>query len=120
MLTAVECVDGVAVSTWPTAEGVIRLVQPTVYIKGRDYENPDDDLTGKIHEERHAVEVHGGRIVFTDDITFSSSALINRHLNVFDPQVGAYLADRRDNGTLERALGAIEQVKQMRVLLVGD
>src|ERR1043166_8339539 len=79
MLAALECVDGVAVTKWPTAEGVIRLVQPGVYIKGRDYENPNDDLTGKILEERRAVEAHGGRVVFTDDITFSSSALINRH-----------------------------------------
>jgi rfaE bifunctional protein nucleotidyltransferase chain/domain len=120
MLAALECVDGVAVSNWPTAEGVIRLLQPGVYIKGGDYENPNDDLTGKIQEERRAVEAHGGRIVFTNDITFSSSALINRHLSVFDPQVSAYLGERRDNGTLDRALAAIDAIKNQRVLVVGD
>lgn len=120
MLAALECIEGVAVSNWPTAEGVIRLVRPDVYIKGRDYENPDDDLTGKINEERRAVEAHGGKVVFTDDITFSSSALINRHLNVFEPQVSAYLAGRRDDGTLDRALAALEAIKGQRVTLVGD
>jgi bifunctional ADP-heptose synthase (sugar kinase/adenylyltransferase) len=120
MLAALECVDGVAVSNWPTAEGVIRLIQPGVYIKGRDYENPNDDLTGKIKDERRLVEAHGGKVVFTDDITFSSSALINRHLNVFEPQVSAYLAGRRDDDTLDRALTAVEAIKNQRVLIVGD
>ncbi len=78
MLAAMENVDWVGVSNWPSAEGVIRLVKPDVYVKGSDYENPGDDLTGMIEAERQAVADHGGRIVFTDDITFSSSSLINQ------------------------------------------
>ena len=73
LLAAIEFVDYVAINYEPTAEYVLSTVRPSVYVKGSDYENPEDDLTGGIVRERDAVEEHGGRIVFTKDITFSSS-----------------------------------------------
>src|ERR1700722_17785313 len=100
MIAALECVEYVAVSHWPTAEGVLHLVRPDVYVKGSDYKNEDEDITGKISKEKEIVEGYGGRIVFTDDITFSSSNLINRHLAVFDPEVNAYLGERRPTDML--------------------
>ncbi len=120
MIAALECVDHVAISRWPTAEGVLRLVKPDVYVKGSDYRDARDDLTGMIAREREIVEAGGGRIAFTDDITFSSSALINRHLSVFDPTVNAYLAELRATDMLGAVLEAIESVRDKRVLLIGD
>ena len=103
-----------------SAEQMLDLIQPDVYVKGSDYTNEGEDLTGKIRMEREAVERHGGRVLYTDDITFSSSSLINRHLNVFDPAVMAYLNGLDKEAQLERALGAMDQIKDMRVLLVGE
>ncbi len=120
MLAAMQCVDWVAVSNWPTAEGVIRLVRPDVYVKGPDYRDAVDDVTGMIDVERDAVEEHGGRVVFTDDITLSSSSLINKHLGMFDPLVDGYLSPLRQGDFLERVLAAIDSVQDMKVLLVGD
>ncbi len=120
MVAALACVDFVAVSNWPTAEGVLRLVQPGVYVKGSDYRNADEDLTGKIAEEREIVESHGGRIHFTDDITFSSSSLINRYLSVFDPSINAYLGRLREQGVMDAAMEALDAIRDKRVLLIGD
>lgn len=120
MLAAMESVDYVAVNDAPTAEDVLRTVQPDVYVKGSDYENSDDDVTGKISAEREAVENHGGRLVFTKDITFSSSALINRYLDVYDPPLRDYLEGFRIRATLKQLLGLIDSVKDKRVLLIGD
>lgn len=120
MIAALECVDFVAVSQWPTAEGVLHLVRPDVYVKGSDYKNEQEDITGKIAKEREIVEGYGGRIVYTDDITFSSSGLINRHLAVFDPAVNGYLSQLRQTDMLQRVLKAIEAVQNKKVLLIGD
>ncbi|HYM30224.1 MAG TPA: PfkB family carbohydrate kinase [Candidatus Cybelea sp.] len=120
MIAALECVDYVAISQWPTGEGVLHLVRPDVYVKGSDYKNEDEDITGKISKEKEIIEGYGGRIVFTDDITFSSSNLINRHLAVFDPAVNAYLSEHRPTDMLKRVLTAIESVQNKRVLLIGD
>ena len=97
MLAALEYVDWVGINHAPIAENVLDTVKPDVYVKGSDYENPEDDITGKIADERDAVERHGGRLVFTKDITFSSSSLINRYLNVYDPPLRDFLdADARE------------------------
>jgi rfaE bifunctional protein nucleotidyltransferase chain/domain len=120
MLAALEYVDWVAVNYTPTAEPVLRAVKPDVYVKGSDYENPEEDISGKIGAERNVVEEHNGRIVFTKDITFSSSALINRYLNVYDPPLRDLLERLRSEDALGAMLALIEQVRDYRVVLVGD
>lgn len=87
MLAALDFIDHIAINHAPTAEPVIEALRPTVYVKGADYIDAENDVTGKIVDEQRAVEAHGGRIQFTDDITFSSSELINRHIGVFAPEV---------------------------------
>jgi rfaE bifunctional protein nucleotidyltransferase chain/domain len=120
MLAALACVDWVAINRAPTAEPAIRAIRPDVYVKGSDYADPGKDVTGKIVDERQAVEAHGGRMVITDDITFSSSELINRHLDVLDPEVREHLDRVRQTVGLDRLLETVESVKDMRVLLIGE
>lgn len=120
MLAAMAYVDWVAVNHGPSSETVLDSVRPDVYIKGSDYENPDDDITGRINDEREAVERHGGRIVFTKDITFSSSSLINRYLDVYDRPLQDYLDGLRETDTAGRIGALIDKVADYRVLVIGD
>ena len=120
MLAAMEQVDWVAVSPYPSAEKIIDAVKPSVYVKGSDYANPDDDITNKISTEQDAVERHGGQIVFTRDITFSSSSLINQHLDVFDPDLRYYLAGARARNMQQKITAALDEVSGLKVLVVGD
>lgn len=120
MLAALEQIDWVAISPYPSAEKVIEAIKPSVYVKGSDYADPDDDVTGKIRDERDAVEKHGGRVVFTKDITFSSSSLINQFMDVFDPELRSYLAEARERGIEGQIEKALEEIAGLRVLVVGD
>ena len=120
MLATLEYVDYVAINTGPTAGPVLDAVMPDVYVKGSEYADPTQDVTGKIKDERQAVERGGGSMVFTEDITFSSSELINRHFNVFEPKTRAFLDNLRDGGHRERILEAIERLADLRVLVVGE
>jgi rfaE bifunctional protein nucleotidyltransferase chain/domain len=120
MMAAIGYVDYVAVNESPTAESVLRALKPSVYVKGSDYENPEEDVTGGIRQEREALEDHGGRIVFTKDITFSSSALINRYLDVYDPPLRDFLSDFRERVQLDGLLSLIDSIKDKRVLMVGE
>lgn len=119
MCAGIGCVHWVAVNHAPHAVSVLEGVKPDVYVKGSDY-SQDDDITGNIRLERETVEAHGGRIHFTNDIVFSSSELINRHLNLHDPELRNFLATMRDDGAEERILALIEECKNLRVLVVGD
>lgn len=120
MLAALEQVDLVAVNHAPTAVNVLHTVKPGVYIKGSEYANAADDVTGGIVEEREAVEAHGGVLAFTNDITFSSSSLINKYLGVYDTELHTYLEQARERSLMPQLLAALEQVKDLKVLVVGD
>ena len=120
MLASVEHVDWVAVDDAPDAVNAINQIQPDIYVKGQDYQNSEGDITGRIIVEREAVEAHGGATWFTDEVTFSSTELINQHLNLFEPQVREHLDAFRYSGGLEELIGVIESVKDYRVLFVGD
>lgn len=120
MLAALGYVDWVSINHAPDASNILESIRPDVYVKGSDYENPEEDITGKIKEERDAVEKHGGRIVFTKDITFSSSSLINQYMDVLDPQLREYLSEARARGIEAQIQDALAKASELRVLVVGD
>ena len=70
-VAALDCVDYVAINKWPTAVETIRLLKPDVYVKGLEYKDSNNDITGKIKEETEAIRSVNGKIQFTEDITFS-------------------------------------------------
>ncbi|MEK7722559.1 MAG: adenylyltransferase/cytidyltransferase family protein, partial [Elusimicrobiota bacterium] len=90
-IAALSCVDYAAINCWPTAVEAINLLKPGVYVKGSDYAAPEQDITGGIVHEREAVENHGGRLHFTDEITFSSTELLNKFFSVFPEQTKEFL-----------------------------
>ena len=120
MLAALEYVHWVGINRAADAVSAIETIKPTLYVKGQDYVNPQGDVTGKITNEREAVERCGGRIAFTDEVTYSSSELINRHVNVFEPHVRDHLQGLRQNGGLDHLIALIDSIKDYRVLFVGD
>ena len=120
MIAALQYVDYVGVNHAPDAEPALDTIRPDVYVKGSDYENPEEDITGKITTERETVERRGGRLVFTRDITFSSSNLINRYLAVYDPPLRDFLDSLRADGGRKRVGDLIESARSLKVLIVGD
>ena len=120
MLAAMDCVGYSGVNHAPTAENVLREVRPDVYVKGGDYADEDEDVTGKIRAEREIVEGYGGTVVYTDELTFSSSELINAHLAMKAPEARAFLDGVRRDGGAEQVLGLIERLSDMKVMFVGE
>jgi len=120
MLASLACVNYVGISYEPSSETALSVIRPNIYVKGQEYTNPNDDVTGKIVAEREMVERHGGRVVFTQEMTFSSSTLINRHMNVFEPNLRAFLDRQREAGAMGTISDLLGKVANMKVLMVGD
>ena len=120
MLAAIEIVDYVAINEAPTAENVLATVRPDIYVKGSDYRDDANDVTGKIVAEREVIESYGGRVVFTDEATYSSSSLINKYLNLHEPSLQSRLNDLRDDNALDRYLALVDKIADYKVLIVGD
>lgn len=120
MLAALEVVDYVAINNHPDAVPAILKIGPSFYVKGQDYRDPGADITGKIAEERQAVESGGGGLVFTDEITFSSTELLNKNFNIYEPHTREYLEEMRNQGGAGGVLAEIDKIGDCAVLVVGD
>ena len=77
-IAALECVDFVAINQWPTAEETLRLLKPSYYVKGQEFEKLQDK-TGKIQREFDVVKEIGAEMRFTHEIVFSSTDLLNKY-----------------------------------------
>jgi len=119
-IASLDCVDYVAINKWPTAVEALELIRPDVYAKGSDYADASTDHTGGIARERDAVEAVGGRLVFTDEITFSSSTLLNQHMSIFSGEVNEYLAEFRRKYSASDITGLINRAHNLRALVVGE
>ncbi|OSM04218.1 PfkB family carbohydrate kinase [Magnetofaba australis] len=119
-LAQLACVDWVAVNHDFTAVPAITKVRPDIYVKGQDYKVAESDITGNILLEKNAVEAHGGRILFTEEIVFSSSSLINEHLSLFPPRTKAYLDNLKKLYNAEQIIEQVQALSDMRVLVVGE
>ncbi len=119
-LASFACIDFVTISESPTAVEMIRQLRPDVYVKGIEYADREKDITGKIYDEEEAVKTVGGRIHFTNDITFSSSNLINTHFNVFPPEAEEWLKDFRRRRSIDEISECLESLNGVRALVVGE
>ncbi len=120
MLLSLGFVDYVCVNEWPMATQAIEVLRPDVFIKGSEYRDADKDYTRAISLERDAVEAVGGRLHFTEDIVFSSSELINGHLDVLPEETRGFLSDFRGRHRSEDLVGLIDACRGLKVLVIGD
>ncbi len=120
VIAALDSVDYVAINKWPQATQAIELLQPNFYVKGSDYKEAEKDHTGGIKLEEAAVKAVGGQIVFTEDITFSSTSLINRHLSSFPEEVTSYLEGFSDKYSSGDIFKYLDDAKKYKVLIVGE
>ena len=119
-LSALQCVDYVCIVDDATALPAIEVIRPSVYVKGSDYKATKDDITGNILLEKEMVESHGGRIFFTDEITFSSSKLLNEYFDVFSKETKEYLSIVKKRYSLDEIFSMIDRMADLRVLVLGD
>ncbi len=119
-LASLSVTDYVAIVDAPEATEFIRKVRPDIYAKGPDYRAKGKDVTGKIFEEEEAVKAVGGKLFITDDITFSSSKLINDYLDAYPPRTVKYLRAMAKRYPIDYIIQSLEALKKLKVLVIGD
>jgi len=120
ILAALEQVDHVIINDNPSAVNIILSICPDIYVKGKDYSIPDNDITGKIIEESNAINKMGGSIYFTDEIVMSSSELLNAHFEVTRPETRRWLNKIKENFRVNEIIGYLSNISKKRVLVIGE
>ena len=119
-IAALGVVDYISINEWSSAIETIKALKPDLYVKGPDYKDYSQDLTGNILLEENAVKSVGGEIAFTSDITFSSSALINQHISQLSNEQKQYIDDLRVKYKFNDIVKYFESLTKLKVLLVGE
>ncbi len=119
-VAALSCVDYVAINEWPTAVETIHRLCPDLFVKGSEYVEAQQDQTQGIVLEGTAIHSVGGQLRFTEDITFSSSHLLNRYLPVFPKEVQDYLGSFCARYRPEQVLHYLQSARELKVLVIGE
>ena len=122
-LTSIGFVDYVLLSEATTVHDVVKNVQPDVYVKGQEYADSQNDVTGNIDSEREIVEQYGGHIYFTKGEVYSSTKLLN---NFFDALPKEVIRESRNlhlkygDDIFDQMCRRIDEFSKLKVLVVGD
>jgi len=119
-LAALESIDYVIANKFPTAEEIIKELKPNFYCKGPDYKDHQDDITGKISDEELAIQSVGGQIKYTNDITFSSSKLLNKFGDLHSLEQESFIQNIVKKHSFESINYQLEGIKKLKVLIVGE
>jgi rfaE bifunctional protein kinase chain/domain/rfaE bifunctional protein nucleotidyltransferase chain/domain len=119
-LSNIKISDMVIMSNSETSLDIINLVKPDFYVKGPDYKDNYKDKTKKIFLEKKAVKRNKGKIKFTNDITFSSSNLLNTNNFIFSYQQRNFLNNLKKKFNYNEMEKILKKFKNLRVLVIGE
>ena len=120
VLAAIDSVDYVAINDTPTAVYPIKIIKPNIYCKGKDYKNFNDDITGEIKNEIREIKKIKGRIVFTEELTFSSSRLINRSTDFFSIKQKKIIKRITKTSNFKTIKKIIDNFNKLKILVIGE
>ena len=115
-LSSLDIVDFVVINNDLTPINLINTIKSDFYVKGNDYKNSKKDITGNILREKKAIEKHGGKIIYTDEIEFSSSKIINQF---FQPLKIVHEI-KNINNVREKSINEINKLSNLKVLVLGE
>ena len=120
MLCSIDIVDTVVLVEHPTALQVIDALQPDLYFKGVEYKDAINDPTGMITKEVSRVIQHGGKTVYIDEPTFSSSNLLNNYFPNQPSELREKLAQLRTKDIEKTTLSALDKASKLHVCVLGE
>ncbi len=119
-IAALDVVDYVALNSSPTAISAIKKIKPNVYCKGPDYKDHKNDASGQIKNEIKELKKCAGKIIYTQDMTFSSTNLLNRYGNNKSNSQNLFIKKIKKNYTFLKIRKLIEDFKNIKVLIIGE
>ena len=120
MLKSLKFVDEVFIVNHASAIPAIRAIQPDFYLKGEEYRKDSKDITNKIKKEKNEVKKYGGKTIFSNEITFSSSNLINNYFDNFSKELKEKIKEINKKQIINKILKNIKIIKNKKILLIGE
>ena len=120
-IAALEYVDYVVLCDDLGPWGILEALQPQIYSRARDVAHLLNDPNSGLSKDKQIVEAIGGKLVFVDEVPgFHSSGILNEYFPVHPPEVASFLRLFKQKYTADEVIQKIDQLKNLRVLVVGE
>ena len=119
-LSSIADINYVVLNNSSTAVNIINKIKPNFFCKGPDYKNQKDDITGQIKNEISAVKKNGGKIIITNDKTYSSSSILNDVDSSFNFHQKAFIKKIKKETQLTNFSTQIKKLENLKVLVIGE
>ena len=119
-LSSLEIVDYVILNNTSTAVNIINKLKPDIYSKGPDYKNIHKDITGEIKNEIKAIKKVNGKIIFTNDKTYSSSKILNSFSENLDENQKKFLNTLKQKFNISYINRQLDKLKLLKVSILGE
>ncbi len=119
-ISSLEVVDAVIISNFETAEEILNVIKPDIYFKGPDYKNNKKDYTKNIYKEIQAVKKNNGKIIYSDDETYSSSNFINKSGILFNESQKRFLNSIKKKYSFDFIANKFSKFEKLKPLIVGE
>jgi rfaE bifunctional protein kinase chain/domain len=119
-LASIEIIDFVLLNKSANAIDIINKIKPDYYVKGPDYKNFKDDVTGQIKKERLAVKKNGGKLILTEDHAYSSSSILNQFGDTYNLSQKKFIHKIRTKINLNNFNKQINKLQDLKVLVIGE
>ena len=119
-LSSIKEIDAVCLSNHASSIDVIDKIKPDLYMKGNEYSKLKLDLTKKIYLEKKAVTKHGGKLIFSKNIVFSSSNIINKFLDVPENINQKYIKKINNDKLTNELINNINKISDLKILVIGE
>ena len=119
-LAAISMIDYVSINYDETALNLIRAIKPDIYFKGSEYKNNINDVTGMIKKEKKQVKKFGGKVMFSDNLTFSSSTLLNKYGKILNSDQKTFIQNLKNKFSFDEIKKIIDIFLKIKVLVIGE
>ena len=119
-LASLEVVDYVCINNFKTSINILKKIRPDFYCKGADYKIIKNDITGEIKNEIKTVKKFKGKVIFTDEITFSSSNIINKYSQILSHNQKNVIEKIKKKYNFLNIKKSIDDFKKLKVLVIGE
>ncbi len=119
-LSSLSVVDAVVINNSETSVNMINYLKPNIYFKGSDYKDNKKDRTKNIYKEINAVKKNKGKILYSNEDTFSSSNIINSKIDFYTEKQKNFInriSKKYSYEYIEKILNSFENIK---VSVVGE
>ena len=119
-LSSIGIIDYVSINYSHSSSEMIKKLRPNVYFKGIEYKNEKADLTGMIKNEKLAIKSVGGRILYSNNETFSSSNLLNKYTDIFSQNQKTFISKIKKKFDIKKINKMINSFSNLKVLVIGE